>query len=148
MKPLGSILLVEDDEADVKILKRTFKQLGVENPVVNAANGEEAMRYLQSPNNPWPVLILLDLNMPLMNGFEFLRVVKADETLKTIPVIILTTSDQSCDIQKGYQLGAAGYITKKANVQEFLSTIKGFNNYWNLSLLPSLEYWQNTISSG
>ncbi len=144
MKAIGSILLVEDDLADVKILQTTFKQLGIRNPISHTANGEDALKYLQCPDNPWPVLILLDLNMPLMNGFEFLRVVKSDETLKTIPVIILTTSDQNCDIQQGYQLGAAGYITKKANVADFVATMKGFNNYWSLSCLPRLEYWPTT----
>ncbi|MFA5554326.1 MAG: response regulator [Phycisphaerae bacterium] len=141
MKAIGSILLVEDDLADVKILQTAFGQLGIRNPVVHAPNGQEALRHLQSPGNPWPVLILLDLNMPIMNGFEFLEIIKADEALKTIPAIILTTSDQNCDVQRGYELGAAGYITKKANVQEFLETIKGFNKYWSLSYLPSLEYW-------
>lgn len=145
MHQIGPILLVEDNDADVLAVQRAFEELGISNPVVNVVNGEDALLYLQRPNNPWPVYIILDLEMPRMNGFEFLEIVKADETLKTIPVIILTSSNQKIDIQRGYELGAAGYIVKSADYQDFIKVIKVMNRYWNLSRLPTLEFWPSTI---
>lgn len=133
------ILLVEDDLVDVMTVRRCFEELNIKNPLVNAINGEEALGYLQGAKNPRPALVLLDLNMPRMNGFEFLRVVKSDDFLKAIPVVILTTSNQSSDVLESYHLGAAGYIVKSADYQRFVEAVGVLYNYWNSCCLPSFQ---------
>jgi len=91
MRNLKPILLVEDDDVDVMTVERVFKDLKIKNQLVSTANGEEALEYLKNSGNKKSCIILLDLNMPKMNGIEFLKIVKADEVLKKIPVIVLTT---------------------------------------------------------
>jgi len=97
-------------------------------------DGVEALAYLRREGQyhdvPFPDLILLDLNMPRMNGREFLAVVKADEELKTIPVVVLTTSDVERDVVASYKLGAAGYITKPVDMDQFIDAIRQLDNYW------------------
>src|SRR5450759_4354838 len=85
------ILLVEDDQVDVMTVKRALKEIHVTNSVVNPENGEEALKYLRDPNSAKPCIILLDLNMPIMNGIEFLQVVKHDAKLKSISQVVLTS---------------------------------------------------------
>jgi CheY-like chemotaxis protein len=137
------ILLVEDDLVDVMTVRRCFEELNIENPLVNAVNGEEALEYLQDTENPRPSLVLLDLNMPRMNGFEFLRAVKSDDFLKAIPVVILTTSNQSSDVLESYQLGAAGYIVKSADYCQFVEAIGVLYNYWSSCCLPNFQLCTN-----
>ncbi|MDO8206274.1 MAG: response regulator, partial [Gallionella sp.] len=84
------ILLVEDDQVDVMTVKRALKEVKVTNPLVNLENGEEALQYLRDPDSVKPCIILLDLNMPIMNGIEFLKVMKHDTLLRRIPVVVLT----------------------------------------------------------
>lgn len=139
------ILLVEDDLVDVMTVRRCFEELNIENPLINAVDGEEVLEYLQDTKNPRPVLVLLDLNMPRMNGFEFLRAVKSDDFLKVIPVVILTTSNQSSDVLESYQLGAAGYIVKPVDYQEFVEAIGVLYNYWSSCCLPSLQLCTNRV---
>ncbi|MFZ0033631.1 MAG: response regulator, partial [Sedimentisphaerales bacterium] len=91
MRTLKSILLVEDDRVDAMTVKRALKDLNVTNPLAHTLNGEEALEYLTTESNRKPCIILLDLNMPRMNGIEFLKVIKADDKLRTIPVVVLTT---------------------------------------------------------
>lgn len=133
------ILLVEDDLVDVMTVRRCFEELNIRNPLVNKVNGEEALEYMQDAKNPRPALVLLDLNMPRMNGFEFLRTVKSDDFLKAIPVVILTTSNQSGDVLESYHLGAAGYIVKSADYQRFVKAVGVLYNYWSSCCLPSLQ---------
>ncbi|MBU6489845.1 MAG: response regulator, partial [Burkholderiales bacterium] len=91
------ILVVEDDDVDVMTIQRAFKEIRVLNPVVRQENGEMAIDYLRDPSNATPCIILLDLNMPVMSGIEFLQIIKADENLRRIPVIVLTTSQEQED---------------------------------------------------
>ncbi|MBI5816010.1 MAG: response regulator [Nitrospinae bacterium] len=137
------ILLVEDDVVDVKTVKRAFKENRITNPLYIAGNGEEALAFLRREgqfNNPEaaprPGIILLDLNMPVMNGIEFLKVVKADEDLKRIPVIVLTTSKEENDRVNSYNLSVAGYIIKPVEFDKFVEAVKTIKLYWSLSLLP------------
>ncbi len=130
------ILLIEDDRLDTMIVERALKDLKVTNPLVNGANGEEALKYLRDEANKKPCVILLDLNMPKMNGIEFLKITKADEVLKKIPVVVLTTSKDEQDVVESFELGVAGYIVKSADYKKFVETVRTINLYWTLSELP------------
>ncbi len=133
------ILLVEDDNVDVMTVKRALADLRVRNPLVHSTNGEEALEYLQAQSNKKPCLILLDLNMPKMNGVEFLRTIKTDKALKNIPVVVLTTSKSEKDIAEIFENGVAGYVVKPADYKKFVEAIRTINLYWALSELPSGE---------
>ena len=137
MKSSKSVMLVEDDNVDVMTVKRAFKDLNIKNQLIITPNGEEALEYLNNNDNTTPSIILLDLNMPKMNGLEFLRIIKTDENLKKIPVIVLTTSSQQEDIIESFNFGIAGYIVKSLDYTEFTEAIKTINLYWTLSKVPS-----------
>jgi CheY-like chemotaxis protein len=131
------ILLVEDDTVDVMTVRRALRDLQVASEVVAAGDGEQALAYLRNDGNAKPCVILLDLNMPKMNGTEFMRIVKADEGLRKIPVVVLTTSNSEQDIVQSFGLGAAGYMVKSADYKRFVEIIKTINLYWTLSKLPT-----------
>jgi len=135
MRNSKPILLVEDDDVDALTTKKALREINVVNDIVHTIDGEEAIAYLKN-GKPKPCVILLDLNMPKMNGFEFLRIVKADENLKKIPVIVLTTSDTDQNIIESYELGVAGYITKPVDYKQFVEAIRTVDIYWTLSRLP------------
>lgn len=130
------ILLVEDDEVDAMTVKRALKDLHVTNPLVLRENGEEALAYLRDPDNEKPCLILLDLNMPVMGGIEFLQVDKHDDTLKAIPVVVLTTSQEQQDKVASFNLGVAGYMAKPVAYQQFVEVMRTINAYWTISEIP------------
>lgn len=137
------ILLVEDDLVDVKTVQRAFKENRIVNPLYTAGNGQMAMEFLRrqgsfaSPeSSPRPGIILLDLNMPVMNGIEFLKEVKSDDELKSIPVVVLTTSKEENDRMSSYNLGIAGYIVKPVEFDKFVEAIKTIQMYWSLCQLP------------
>jgi len=132
-------LLVEDDRVDTMTVKRALKDLKVTNQLICTINGEEALEYLRNDSNKKPCVILLDLNMPKMNGVEFLRIAKADETLKKIPVVVLTTSEEEQDVVESFDLGVAGYIVKPTNYKKFVEAIRAVDLYWTLSELPDGE---------
>ena len=136
------ILIVEDDEVDVGDIIRAFKRNRISNPVHVTTNGEEALAYLrhegpysEPADSPRPGIILLDINMPIMNGIEFLRIIKADEKLKNIPVIVLTTSKEDNDRLESFKLSVAGYIIKPVDFDKFVEAVNTFNLYWTLSEL-------------
>ena len=135
MKKNKSILLVEDDSVDVMTLKRVFKKIRVKNPLHVCGNGEEALQWLEQNKADKPGLILLDLNMPRMNGLEFLKVVKKDEALKIIPIVVLTTSSDPMDRQESFKSNVAGYMLKSLNHEEYLQTIGFIRDYWKRSEL-------------
>ncbi len=136
MQMLQPILLVEDDSVDAMTVKRAMKDLHVTNSVIHSLNGEEAINYLNDPNSEKPFVILLDLNMPKMNGIEFLKAVKADSALRMIPVIVLTTSKEKRDVMDSFELGAAGYMIKPVDYAKFVEVISTVVLYWNSSELP------------
>jgi CheY-like chemotaxis protein len=131
----GAILLVEDDRVDAMTVARALQDLDVPNALAVAGNGEEALAYLRDAANPRPALILLDLNMPRMNGIEFLRVVKADADLRRIPVVVLTTSQEERDRVASFDLGVAGYIVKPMSYARFIEVMRTIDAYWSLSEL-------------
>jgi CheY-like chemotaxis protein len=131
------ILLIEDDSVDAMTVRRALNELHVANPLVLAENGEDALAYLQDSNNERPCIILLDLNMPIMNGLEFLRIVKADSGFKRFPVIVLTTSDEEDDKLDSFNLGVAGYIRKPVEYLKFVEIMQTIDFYWTVSEVPA-----------
>ena len=137
MRNSRPILLVEDDCVDAMTVKRALDDLKVTNPLITRLDGEEALEYLRDGDGKMPCVILLDLNMPKMNGFEFLKIVKADDELKQIPVIVLTTSREENDKMESFRLGVAGYIVKSIDYKKFLDAVRIIDLYWTLSELPN-----------
>ena len=136
-----NILLVEDDEVDVMNVRRAFKKGHITNPLYVAGNGIEALAMLRDNGHPAIVpherrLILLDLNMPKMNGIEFLTELRADHKLKQIPVVILTTSSEDRDRVSAYDLNVAGYLLKPVTFSTFVETMTTLNQYWTLCEMP------------
>ena len=137
-----NILLVEDDEVDVMNVKRAFKKYKITNPLFVAGNGIEAFAMLRSQNDQPPEvpesrrLVLLDLNMPKMNGLEFLKEIRKDDKLKRTPVIVLTTSDEDKDRIEAYNLNVAGYILKPVTFTNFAEVMVALNKYWTLCEMP------------
>ncbi|MDJ0692547.1 MAG: response regulator [Xenococcaceae cyanobacterium MO_188.B32] len=137
-----NLLLVEDDEVDVMNVKRAFKKYQITNPLYIAGNGLEALSMLRSQDGQPPKvpetrrLILLDLNMPKMNGLEFLQELRNDEDLKKTPVIVLTTSDEDKDRIEAYNLNVAGYILKPVTFANFAEVMVALNKYWTLCEMP------------
>lgn len=136
MRNLKPILLVEDGRVDTMITQRAFKELKIPNQLLTTGNGEEALEYLKDENTERPCLVLLDLNMPRMNGIEFLEIIKQDDNLKKIPVIILTTSNEEKDKIESFRLSVAGYMVKPIEYQQFVAMIKTIDVYWTTSELP------------
>lgn len=136
-----NVLLVEDDEVDVMNVKRAFRRNNIINPLYVASNGLEALKMLRgngsSPEIPQQRrIILLDLNMPRMGGLEFLHELRADYSLKPIPVVILTTSDEDKDRIEAYNLNVAGYLLKPVKFSEFAEAMATLNKYWTLCEIP------------
>jgi len=131
-----AILLVEDDQVDVMTVRRALKELHVTNRLEHMENGEDALAFLRDTTKDRPCLILLDLNMPIMNGIEFLQEVKSDAELKCIPVVVLTTSDEQKDKLESFKLGIAGYMRKPVDYQQFVEIIRTINAYWTISESP------------
>lgn len=133
-----NILLVEDDEVDVMTVQRAFKKGNITNPIYIAGNGIEALEMLRGTiGKPSLIpserrIILLDLNMPKMNGLEFLQELRADPTIRQIPVVVLTTSNEEKDRIQAYNLNVAGYILKPVTFSVFVELMITLNKYWTL----------------
>lgn len=136
MRELRPILLVENDPVQAKAVERAFEALKVMCPCVHSTDGKEALVHLRHENEEKPWLILLSLDLPGMTGVEFLEAVKSDEVLKTIPVVLLTTSSHQDDITQSFELGAAGYLIKTSEYEELLETIRTIAQYWSLCERP------------
>ncbi len=136
MRPNTPILLVEDDEVDRMTVRRALKEIHVTNQLQVAGNGEEALVALRESANERPGIILLDLNMPRMNGVEFLRIIKADPGLRRIPVIVLTSSREEQDRVESFNLSVAGYMIKPVDYRQFVEVVRTIDLYWTLSELP------------
>ncbi|MBU1139396.1 MAG: response regulator [Proteobacteria bacterium] len=136
MRSSKPILLVEDDQVDAMTVKRALKEINVTNRLDIVDDGEKALAFLENPENENPGIILLDLNMPRMNGIEFLHIVKKDDMLQKIPVIVLTTSREDQDKVDSFKLGVAGYMVKPVDYLKFVEVVKTIDLYWTLSELP------------
>ena len=133
LKPIN-ILLVEDSPSDANLTIRNFEQFKIANRLSWVETGEAAIDYLyrqgKNCDQPRPDLILLDLNLPGMDGREVLEIVKSDPSLKTIPIVVLTTSDDEQDMLRSYRLNANCYITKPVAIQQFLQVIQLVGEFW------------------
>jgi CheY-like chemotaxis protein len=136
------ILLVEDNEDDIVLTQEAFTEAKLMNVINTVRDGEEALAYLRREGKykvaRLPGLILLDINMPKKNGFEVLETMKADPSLRSLPVVMLTTSDREEDIVRSYADGACSYIRKPVDLDRFIDVVKQFELYWTLvSKIPS-----------
>lgn len=143
--PPFDILLVEDELADAHLVRTALKECNFHCDLHHVTDGLDALAFLRREgerynNVPQPDLILLDLNMPRMNGREFLVAAKSDERLASIPVVVLTTSDAERDVEAAYKSGAAGFVTKPVDVLQFIEAMRQLVGYWlTLSRLPKKE---------
>ena len=132
-----NILLVEDDEVDVMNVRRAFQKNHIANPLFVAGDGEEALRLLRGGKIPRERrIVLLDLNMPRMNGIEFLRELRRDPELKSATVVVLTTSNDERDKIEAYDLNVAGYLLKPVTFSNFSEVMAALNKYWTLVEMP------------
>jgi CheY-like chemotaxis protein len=136
-----TVLLVEDEPADAYLVRLAFKEGHILADLHHVSDGVEAFAFLRHetnyPNTPTPDLILLDLNMPRMDGRQFLQQIKADAALRALPVVILTTSDAERDLLHSYDHCAAGYIVKPMDVDVFIKVVRNLTDYWiNVVRLP------------
>jgi CheY-like chemotaxis protein len=138
---LIEILLVEDNPGDVRLTREALKEGKIRNTLSVARDGQEALDFLlEKETHPRPDVILLDLNLPRKNGLEVLDIIKKDEDLKKIPVVILTTSEDEKDILQSYELHANCYITKPVELQNFLEVMKCLQSFWlEIVKLPGTE---------
>jgi CheY-like chemotaxis protein len=133
MTPDQAVLLVEDDTIDAMTVKRSLRELESPNPLHHVTNGEEALAFLRDPAKPRPGLILLDINMPRMNGIEFLNHAKTDPELCSIPVVVLTTSKEDTDRFNSFSKHVAGYMVKPVDYEQFVEVMRKIQAYWMLS---------------
>jgi len=128
-----NVVLVEDDEVDVMNVRRAFKKNNITNPLFVAANGLEALALMRDPATPTKNrIVLLDLNMPKMNGIEFLRALRADPQMSHTPVVVLTTSNEDKDRVEAFQFNVAGYLLKPVTFTSFVEVMAALNKYWTL----------------
>jgi len=128
------ILLIEDDMIEIMKFNRTISKLKLKHKIVESNNGEDALKLLSEKDN-LPDIILLDLNMPKVNGIEFLNILKNDESLKYIPTVILTTSSNQKDLHKCFKIGVSGYILKPLKYEDYVDIINKVLSYWSINEL-------------
>lgn len=131
------VLYAEDEENDAFLMQRAFRQLAIPNPLEIVADGKLAVEYLLGTGaysdrhqHPMPCLVLLDLNMPGKSGLDVLKWLRAHPPISTLPVVVLTSSNQQTDIHRAYLQGANGYLIKPGKPNELLAMVKGINDYW------------------
>ena len=135
MKKL-TILLIDDDEIERLKFNRVCQKNNFNHTVLEAMNGEEALRILENEDDS-PDLVLLDLNMPKMNGIEFLRKLKSNDNVKFLPIIIISSSNNFNDVKECYSVGISGYIIKPLHYEDYANSIVSLINYWSINELPT-----------
>lgn len=137
---LRPILLVEDSEEDHEAITRAFKGAGLNNPVAWCKSGGEALDFLKRPRAESPCLILLDLNLPGLDGRHVLQILKEDAALKGIPIVIFSTSSNERDVRACYQMGANAYMQKPSSLEGMAAAAESIRQYWfKAALLPRQE---------
>jgi len=140
-----SILLVEDDPGHARLIEKNLRRSGITNRLVTAGDGQQALDYLHGEGDfagseaASPLLVLLDLNLPVLNGYQVLQRMKADERLKRIPVIILTTTDDTREVERCYDLGCNVYITKPVDYHDFSDAIRKIGLFLSVVTIPNGE---------
>ncbi len=133
-----TILLIEDDQIEVMKFNRILSKIDSKHRVIEANNGEEALNILSNKDD-LPNIILLDLNMPKINGIEFLKILKKDEVLKYLPTVVLTTSNNQKDMLECYKIGIAGYMVKPLKYEDYQSKLIKVLSYWSANELISVQ---------
>ena len=137
-----TIIMIEDDEGHARLIERNIRRSGVNNEIIPFTNGTAALDYLFGTDGTGldhkgnALLILLDLNLPDMTGIEILRQIKANQYLKTTPVVVLTTTDDSHEIKRCYELGCNVYITKPVNYESFATAIRQLGLFFSVIKVP------------
>ena len=133
----GTILLIEDDPADAALIQRAFQKVGVQNPIAHLSHGDTALAYLEGINEyvnrnkfPLPILIILDLKLPGMNGLQLLKWIRTKRELRLIPVVVLTGSADTTQVQAAYEAGANSYLLKPADRNEIIRVVEALEHYW------------------
>jgi CheY-like chemotaxis protein len=141
-KPV-TIVMIEDDEGHARLIERNIRRAGISNEIRHFADGTSALDFLfegvQGPLKNGPALILLDLNLPDMNGVDILGKIKAEPGLKRTPVVVLTTTDDKVEIQRCYDLGCNVYITKPVNYESFADAIRQLGLFLSVIQVPEIE---------
>jgi len=136
VKPLKRILLVEDDPNDIELTLNALEEYNLSNEIVVARDGVEALDYLYRRGNfakrpaGHPIVIMLDLKLPKLDGVQVLRQIKTDQTLRLVPVVVLTSSKESQDLAECYKLGANAYVVKPVRFSEFIEAVKHIGIFW------------------
>jgi CheY-like chemotaxis protein len=140
-----TILLVEDDPGHATLIEKNLRRAGIANTIVAVGDGQKAVDYLfkrnayQHDDHPVPILILLDLNMPVMDGYQVMKILKSDERTRAIPIVVLTTTDTPQDISRSYDLGCNVYITKPVEYEKFSEAIRSLGLFLNIVKIPEKE---------
>ncbi|MBF0183919.1 MAG: response regulator [Magnetococcales bacterium] len=137
-----TILMVEDDDGHATLIERNLRRGGINNPIIRLKNGREALDFLYARGQyagasfPVHLLMLLDLNMPEMDGYQVIQVMKEDERLRVIPVVVLTTTDDPVEVQRCYDLGCNNFVTKPVNSLELAKTIQNMGLFIHIMSFP------------
>jgi CheY-like chemotaxis protein len=132
-----TIVMIEDDEGHARLIEKNIVRAGVKNPIIHFPTGRAGLDYLlQNNHSAGSLLILLDLNLPDMTGIDILQSLKADETLKKVPVIVLTTTDDKREIERCYDLGCSVYITKPVEYEQFAHAIRQLGLFFSVIQVP------------
>jgi CheY-like chemotaxis protein len=137
-----TILHIEDDDIDSMVMERAFKSLDMPHQIIRARDGIDALNILRGNEvkvklpSP-PDIVIMDLNMPRMNGIEFLEQIRCDEALRHLHVYVITTSDDENDKRQAFKYNVAGYILKPVDLESFKQMLSALNNFWNISQFPS-----------
>lgn len=139
---IHTILHIEDDDIDSMVMGRAFKTLEIPHKLIRAKDGIEALNMLRGTGgmeklSPMPDIVVIDLNMPRMNGIEFLREIRSDEKLRHLYVYVITTSNDENDKAEAFKYCAAGYILKPVNLESFKEVLSALNNFWKVCQFPS-----------
>jgi CheY-like chemotaxis protein len=134
-----TILLAEDDPGHARLIEKNLRRSNIMNKIVTVGDGQQAVDYLFSDDCPWPLLVLLDLNMPVLDGYQVLERIKADERMRRIPVVILTTTDDSREVSRCYDLGCNVYMTKPVDYSQFSEAIRKLGLFLSVVTMPSGE---------
>jgi CheY-like chemotaxis protein len=132
----NAILLVEDDVSDQMLIKRAFAKARMTNPITVVEDGDAAVAHLQAGAHPRPALILLDIKLPRRSGLEVLAWIRSDSPVKRIPVVMLTSSEESRDIAQAYELGANSYLSKPVDFEKLFELVRVLGLYWTVFNQP------------
>jgi CheY-like chemotaxis protein len=134
--PEVTILLVEDDPGHARLIEKNLRRANITNEIVKATDGQQAVDYLFSNDRALSLLVLLDLNLPVLDGYQVLKRIKADERTKRIPVIILTTTDDTREVARCYELGCNVYVTKPVDYEQFSDAIRKLGLFMAVLMIP------------